>query len=109
MKTYVAEIKGEAILAFRAEDDDDAQEVVHEDNGGLQLGLNGFSGLLRADGRALWDGTSPIKWRLASSEEHEIWRKSSRANAETAERDDWNVYLVPVMSVDEDDDEGEFA
>ena len=28
-KTYVAEIKGEAVVAFRADDDEDAYEQVH--------------------------------------------------------------------------------
>jgi hypothetical protein len=34
MKTYVAEIDGEAVLAFRAEDDDAAQCLIYgEDRG----------------------------------------------------------------------------
>jgi hypothetical protein len=63
MKTYVAEIGGQAIIAFRAEDDDEAFDIVNEENGGLQLGLNGYVGLLRADGKVLWDGESEITAR----------------------------------------------
>jgi hypothetical protein len=35
MKTYVAEINGEAIIAFRAKGDGEAYDIVNE----LQLGL----------------------------------------------------------------------
>ena len=50
MKTYVAEINGEALIAFRAEGDNDACHIVNETNGDLQLGLNGFFGVVRIDG-----------------------------------------------------------
>jgi hypothetical protein len=50
MRTYVAEIDGEALIAFRAEGDNDAYYIVNETNGNLQLGLNGFSGVVRVDG-----------------------------------------------------------
>ena len=33
MKTYVAHIGGEAVLAFRAEDDDQAQEMIQNHEG----------------------------------------------------------------------------
>jgi hypothetical protein len=102
MKTYVAEIAGEAILAFRAEDDAAARSIVCEERGGLQLVVRGYSGLLRPDGRPLWDGASPIRYRLASSREHEQWlilRHSRTGGAD--DPDDWVVYLVPVVSVDE--------
>jgi hypothetical protein len=57
MRTYVAEIDGEALIAFRAEGDNDAYYIVNETNGNLQLGLNGFSGVVRVD------GTPPVGWR----------------------------------------------
>jgi hypothetical protein len=48
MKTYVAEINGEALIAFRTEGDNDAYHIVNETNGDLQLGLNCFrSGMHR--------------------------------------------------------------
>src|SRR5215813_14392155 len=97
MKTYVAEINGEAIMAFRAEDDDHTHEIVKEKDGGLQLGLNGFSGLLRADGRPLWDGQSEIRARLATDEEHQRWLKAR--DAETGE----GKQIDPSMDDDPDD------
>jgi hypothetical protein len=73
VKTYVAEIDGEAVLAFRAENDDAAGHVIREENSGFQIVVRGHSGLLRVDGRPLWDGTSPIRHRLASPQEHGLW------------------------------------
>jgi hypothetical protein len=106
MKTYVAEIAGEAILAFRAEDDEAARSIVCEEGGGFQLVVRGYSGLLRPDGRPLWDGTSPIRYRLASRPEHEQWLILRHAQTGRADdHDDWVVYLVPVVSVDEGSEE----
>jgi hypothetical protein len=113
MKTYVAEINGEAIMAFRAEDDDAAFGIVNEENGGLQLGLYDA---LREDGSPLWDGESTISSRLATAAEHDEWRKIRDAetgaavdgkdiDAETGDDpDDLNVYLLPVIVPDNDDD-----
>ena len=72
MRTYVVEINGEALIAFRAEGDNDAHHIVNETNGDLQLGLNGFSGVLRPDGNPLWDGETEIKVRLATDDEQKI-------------------------------------
>jgi hypothetical protein len=102
MKTYVVEIDGEAILAFRADNDEAAQRIICEEDAGLQFVLRGYSGLLRADGRVMWNGTSPIRRRLASPQEHERWLtlRSARSGAPD-DPDDWVVYLVPVISIDE--------
>jgi hypothetical protein len=116
MKTYVAEINGEAVMAFRAEDDDDAYCQVNEENGGVQLGLNGFVGVLRADGGVLWDGETPIETRLATQAEHERWQKARDAEIGSAydgkqidpdfgdDFDDFCAYLIPVKPVDDEDD-----
>jgi hypothetical protein len=102
MKTYVAEIDGEAILAFRAENDEAARRIIGEEDAGLEFVLRGYSGLLRADGRVLWDGTSPIRHRLASPQEHELWLTLRSARLGSGDDpDDWVVYLVPVRSIDE--------
>jgi hypothetical protein len=102
MKTYVAEIDGEAILAFRAEDDDAAERIIGEEEGGLHIVVSGYSGLLRADGRPLWDGTNPIRYRLASPQEHGLWLTLRSAGIGSPnDPNDWVVYLVPVISVDE--------
>ena len=116
MKIYVAEINGEAIMAFRAEDDVGALTIVNEENGGFQLGL---SEVVRADGRPLWDGESTISPRLATAAEHDEWRKvrnaetGADADAKQIDRetvddpDDLNVYLIPVFDPDDDDDGGD--
>jgi hypothetical protein len=116
MKTYVAEINGEAIMAFRAEDDDAALGIVNEENGGLRLGLYD---VLRANGKPLWDGESIISSRLATAAEHDQWLEVRDAEIAIAEGkqinpeigddpDDYNVYLIPVIGPDdEDDDDGE--
>jgi hypothetical protein len=104
VKTYVAEIAGEAILAFRAEDDEAARSVVCEADGGFQFVVRGYSGLLRADGRFLWDGNSPVRYRLASPGEHGQWLTLRDSRVGSADNpDDWVVYLVPVVSIDDDE------
>jgi hypothetical protein len=116
MKTYIVEINDEAVLAFRAEDDDAAFGLVNEENGGLQLGL---CDVLRADGKPLWDGKSTISSRPATAAEHDEWLKVSSAEIGTAEDgkqidfessdgpDDVNVYLIPVIDADDDDEDGD--
>ena len=115
MKTYVAEINGEAVMAFRAEDDDAALRIVNEEGGGLRSGLYD---VLRADGNPLWDGESTISPRLATVAEHDQWLEVRDAEIAAADGkqinpeisvdpDDFNVYLIPVIDPDhEDDDNG---
>jgi hypothetical protein len=110
MKTYVAEINGEAIIAFRAEDDDDAYAIVNEEDGGLQAGLNGFSGLVREDGLPLWGEQSEIKSRRATDEEHQRWLKVSNASKLMVRKmgddpDDLSVYLIPTRPVEDEDED----
>src|SRR5260221_1666860 len=95
MEIYVAEINGEAIMAFRAEDDVGALAFVNEENGAFQLGL---SDVVRTDGKPLWDRESTISPRLATAAEHDQWLKALNA-------DDLNVYLIPVVDLDDDDDD----
>jgi hypothetical protein len=119
MKTYVAEINGEAVIAFRAMDDDDAHDLVSDQDGDLLQSLNEFSGFVRADGSPLWDGKSEIIARAATKAEDESWREARDAEIGDADEgegelidseieedfDDFNVYLIPVKSVD--DEEGD--
>jgi len=76
MRTYIAEINGEALIAFRAKGDHEAYDIVNEKNGDLQLGLNGFNGVVRPDGSPLWDGETEIKVRPATDDEHETWHEA---------------------------------
>jgi hypothetical protein len=119
MKTYVAEINGDAVVAFRATDDDDANDIVSDEDGDLRESLNESSGFIRADGSPLWDGKSEIIARPATEAEDQSWREAREAeigNADEGEPldseieedfDDFNVYLIPVKSVD--DEEGDHA
>jgi len=110
MRTYVAEIDGEALIAFRAESDNDAYHIVNETNGDLQLGLNGFSGVVRVDGNPLWDGETEIKVRPATEGEDKIWldaRDAEFGEGKQIDRstgddpDALNVYLIPTFAVDD--------
>jgi hypothetical protein len=58
MKTYVACIGGEAVLAFRAEDYDEARAMIDDEEGGMRSDLKALVG---ADGKPLWDGKSAIQ------------------------------------------------
>jgi hypothetical protein len=112
MRTYVAEINGEAVMAFRAEDDEKAQWAADEENGGLRLGLNGANGLYRVDGTPLCDLVSEIKVRRATETEHNQWVKARDSEIGSAHEgkqidpsmnddpDELNVYLVPTKSLD---------
>jgi hypothetical protein len=79
MKTYVAEINGEAVMAFRATDDDDAHDLASDEDGDLQQSLNESSGIVREDGSPLWDGKSKIRVRPATEAEDEDWRTARDA------------------------------
>src|SRR5260370_7851095 len=89
MKIYVAEINGEAIMAFRAEDDVGALAFVNEENGAFQLGL---SDVVRTDGKPLWDRESTISPRLAPAAGHDQCLKALNAA-------DLNVYLIPPLAL----------
>jgi hypothetical protein len=119
MKTYVAEINGEAIMAFRALDDDDASDLITDEDGDLQQSLHESSGMVREDGSPLWDGKSEIIARPATEAEEETWKQARDAEIGSADEgepaesemeddfDDFNVYLIPVKALD--DEEGEEA
>jgi hypothetical protein len=119
LKTYVAEIHGEAVMAFRAVDDDDANDIVNDEDGDLRQSLDESSGMVRTDGSPLWDGKSEIIARPATEAEDETWRKARDAEISHADEgepieseieddfDDFNVYLIAVKSTD--DQEGDNA
>jgi hypothetical protein len=119
MKTYVAEINGEAVIAFRAIDEDDAHDMITDADGDVLQSLDESSGIVRADGSPLWDGKSEIIARPATNAEDESWRKARDAEVANADEgelidseiednfDDFNVYLIPVKSTD--DQEGDIT
>jgi hypothetical protein len=108
MKTYVAEINGEAVVAFRASDEEDARAKINDEGGDLQQCLNDSSGFVRADGSALWDGRSEIGVRPAMEAEDESWRKACDNEIGDAEQgkpieddlEDFSAYLISVKAVE---------
>ena len=117
LKTYVAVINGEAVMAFRALDDEDAHEMVSDEDGDVRQSLEESSGIVREDGSPLWDGKSEIIARPATEAENEIWREARDAEITEADEgepldseieddfDDFNVYLIAVKSVDEEEED----
>jgi hypothetical protein len=115
LKTYVAVINGEAVMAFRAMDDDDAHDMVSDEEGDVRQSLDESSGIVREDGSPLWDGKSEIIARPATKAEDEIWREARDAEiAEAGEGepsdseiesdfDAFNVYLISVESAGDDE------
>jgi len=99
MKTYVASIGGKAVLAFRAEDNDQARAII--DEGSMRSDLKVLVG---ADGKPLWDGKSTIESREATAAQHAEWQQSRDQAISDGEidldagndPDDWEVYLISV-------------
>ena|SRR5262249_31955241 len=95
MRTYVVEIGGKSVLAFRAETDNEAEQAV-EDEDGMRSDLRALTG---PAGNALWDGKSPVAVRRASAEEHAEWEQSRDQAITDGEidldagdnPDEWNV------------------
>ena len=101
MKTYVASIGGNAVLAFRAEDDDNARAMIDDQEGGMRSDLKALVG---ADGKPLWDGKSAIRAHGATTAQHAEWEQS-RDQAISDEEidldagddpDEWSVYLTSI-------------
>ena len=101
MKTYVACIGEEAVLAFRAEDDDEARAMIDDQEGGIRSDLKALVG---ADGKPLWDGKSAIQAKEATAAEHAEWEQSrdqaisdEEIDLDTGDDpDEWSVYLTSI-------------
>jgi hypothetical protein len=105
MKTYVATIGGNAVLAFRAEDDDQALAIIDDPEGSMRSDLQALVG---ADGKPLWDGKSTIQAREATPAQHTAqhteWEQSRDQAISDGEidldagndPDEWNVYLIGI-------------
>ena len=101
MKTYVATIGGNAVLAFRAEDDDQAREMIDDHEGNVRSDLHV---LVDTDGNPLWDGKSVIEAREATASQHAEWEQSRDQAISDGELDldagndpdEWNVYLIGI-------------
>jgi hypothetical protein len=101
MKTYVARIGGRAVLAFRAEDNDQARAIIDDDEGSMRSDLKVLVG---TDGKPLWDGKSAIEARQATAAQHAEWEQSRDQAISDGEidldagndPDEWNVYLMSI-------------
>jgi hypothetical protein len=101
VKTYVAIIGGKAVLAFRAEDDDEACAMIDDQEGSMRSDLKV---LVDTDGKPLWDGKSAIEAREATAAQHAEWEQSRDQAISDGEidldarndPDEWNVYLMGV-------------
>ena len=104
MKTYVASIGGNAVLAFRAEADDQARAIIDDPEGSMRSDLKVLVG---ADGKPLWDGKSAIQAREATPAQHAEWEQSRDQAISDGEidldagndPDEWNVYLTGIQRV----------
>jgi hypothetical protein len=104
------EIAGEPVMAFRAEDQEEAQDLVHgeeSERGGIKTVLLEYG---REDGKPLWDGTSELTARAATQAEHNEWEElRDAAIAGDDDPDDFNAFLIPITDPDEDDDDDGIA
>ena len=104
MTIYVAEIEGRAIVAFGAENEAEAADLIEAE------WLHDDLMVLESNGRPLWDGKSEIHLREAVEEERARWESSWAAallkgDATAEEKDEWVVYLMPVSDPTNIDDE----
>jgi len=101
MKTYVASIGEEAILAFRAENDDDAHAMIDDEEGSIRSDLKVLIG---ANEKPLWDGKAAIQVREATAAQHAEWEQSRDQAISDDEidldagddPDEWSVYLTSI-------------
>jgi hypothetical protein len=104
MTVYVAEISGRGIVAFDAANEDEARARLSDKT--LRRDLHVFQN----QGRSLWDGVSEINLRRALPKEAETWQAGRAMAGQSSEpdgREDWRVFLVPVVDpsrFDDDDD-----
>jgi hypothetical protein len=116
MKTYIAAVNDEPLIAFRAQDDDDAQSLADDASGYIRGTLLEYT---RLGGEALWDGKSEIRTREATPAEHGRWLAVLREDTGQAveglvhdpevgdDADDAAVVLVPIEPQDDDDDDND--
>ena len=97
MQTYVAVIGGKAVLAFRAQDDEQARVTIERRSMRAELQT-----LTDADGKPLWDGKSAISLREATAAERAEWQRSRDDAIRDGDIDlnaghdpnDWEIYFA---------------
>ena len=93
MQTYVAEIDGRAIFAFRAVDDTSAQAWLD-----IHAVMRHTLETVHSGGRRIWNGRTHILARKASSRESTIWNRLSGEVAGADEADTITVWLIPTSA-----------
>jgi hypothetical protein len=94
MQTYVAEIDGRGIFAFRADDVACAQAWLD-----IHAVMRHALETVHSDGRPIWNGRAPIIARHATSSEATTWRKlrdELAAIGQLEEPDIITVWLIPT-------------
>ena len=94
MQTYVAEIDGRGIFAFRADGMARAQAWLD-----IHAVMRHALETVHSDGRPIWNGRAPITARDATSSEARMWRKLRDELAATGpleEPDIITVWLIPT-------------
>ncbi|MGD0866481.1 MAG: hypothetical protein ABSA49_13085 [Rhizomicrobium sp.] len=90
---FVLEIKGTAVLAFDADNMDDA--IAYAANAGEREDLTE----LQSNGAPLWNGKDDIRARAATEAEADLFEKSREEDwgeEPHADAEDFVVYLVPL-------------
>jgi hypothetical protein len=96
MHTYVAEIDGRGIFAFRAVDDVTAQAWLD-----IHAVMRHTLETLHSGGRRIWNGQAQIVARRASARDAKIWSKLSDEVAgidPLEEADSITVWLIPTSA-----------
>jgi len=94
MQTYIAEIDGRAIFAFRAVDDVNAQAWLD-----IHAVMRHTLETLHSGGRRIWNGQAQITARRASAKQATMWSKSSGEAAGSdpfEDADSVTVWLIPT-------------
>jgi hypothetical protein len=97
---FVLEIKGIAVLAFDADNMDDARAYAADREERQDLTE------LTSNGAPLWNGTDAIGARAATPAEADLFEEQREADwgeEPHADAEDFVVYLVPLDEPEEDD------
>lgn len=99
---FVLEIGGTAVLAFEADDLDEAR--AYAESAGEEEDLTE----LTSNGVPLWNGKDAIGVRQAKPDEADLFeeaREEDWGDEPHADAEDFIVYLVPLDEPDEDDED----
>ena len=110
METFVVEVADEPVMAFRALDEEEAQELVHGEDS-LSEGIKSvLLEYLRGNGDPLWDGQSELTARAATQAEHNEWEELRAAAVESGDDPhDFNAFLIPIVDPEEEDEDDGIA